>query len=64
MKVSINKRSPNAEGLQQLRLVYYYGMVEGEDEKKHEKYDYEPLQLQKLLVVSQIIRFGLLSVST
>lgn len=45
MKVSVNKRSPNAEGLQQLRLVYYYGMVEGEDGKKRAKRDYEPLQL-------------------
>lgn len=37
MKVSVNKRNPNSKGLQQLRLVYYYGVVEGEDGKKNEQ---------------------------
>lgn len=45
MKVSVNKRNPNSKGLQQLRLVYYYGVVEGEDGKKRAKRDYEPLEL-------------------
>ena len=45
MKVSVNKRNPNSKGLQQLRLVYYYGVVEGEDGKKRPKRDYEPLEL-------------------
>lgn len=45
MKVSVNKRNPNSKGLQQLRLVYYYGVVEGEDGKKRPKRDYEPFDL-------------------
>ncbi len=36
MKVSVNKRNPNSKGLQQLRLVYYYGVVEGEDGKNEQ----------------------------
>ncbi|NOH57662.1 site-specific integrase [Alteromonas sp. 07-89-2] len=45
MKVSVNKRNPNSKGLQELRLVYYYGVVEGKDGKKRPKRDYEPLRL-------------------
>ena len=45
MKVSVNKRNPNSKGLQQLRPVYYYGVVEGGDGKKRPKRDYEPLEL-------------------
>lgn len=45
MKISVIKRSPDSKGLQQLRLVYYHGVVEGGDGKKRAKRDYEPLEL-------------------
>lgn len=45
MKISVNKRNPNSKGLQQLRLVYYYGVSKDEHGKNKIKRDYEPLQL-------------------
>lgn len=45
MNIKINKRSPNSQGMQRLRLAYYYGSDKGEDGKTRIKRHYEPLDL-------------------
>nr|WP_231131869.1 hypothetical protein [Providencia stuartii] len=45
MKINIQKREPDKNGLLPIRLVYYYGSKTSEDGSRAQKRSYEPLNL-------------------
>ncbi|WJV66831.1 hypothetical protein PCO86_21805 [Pectobacteriaceae bacterium CE70] len=45
MKINIQKRDPDKNGLRPIRLVYYYGSKTSEDGSRAQKRSYEPLNL-------------------
>lgn len=45
MKINIQKREPDKNGLRPIRLVYYYGSKTSEDGSRAQKRSYEPLNL-------------------